>query len=80
MFRHAGHEDAAIGRWFQPGPSGKPYFDLGRANREQLEAAGLRPDRVFSAGLCSRSHPEVFHSYRAKGSAAGRMLGIIRVR
>ena len=80
MFRQAGHKDDAIGRWFQPGPSGKPYFDLWRANREQLEAAGLRPDRIFSAGLCSRSHPEVFHSYRAQGSQAGRMLGIIRAR
>jgi copper oxidase (laccase) domain-containing protein len=40
----------------------------------------LRPDRIFTAGLCTRSHPDVFHSYRAKGSGAGRMLGIIRAR
>ena len=78
MFRAAGHDDSRIARWFQIGPSGRPYFDLWRANREQLEAAGLRPDRIFTSGLCSRSHPDVFHSYRAKGSGAGRMLGIIR--
>ena len=80
MFRAAGHDDGRIGRWFQTGASGRPYFDLWLANREQLESAGLRPDRVFASGLCSRSYPEVFHSYRAKGSRAGRMLGIIRAR
>jgi YfiH family protein len=80
MFRAAGHDASRISRWFQTGPSGRPYFDLWRANREQLEAAGIPPDRIHSADLCSRSYPEVFHSYRAKGSAAGRMLGIIRAR
>ena len=80
LFRAAGHDGGRIGRWFQTGASGKPYFDLGRANREQLEAAGLRGDRIFTSGLCSRSHPDVFHSYRARGSGAGRMLGVIRAR
>jgi polyphenol oxidase len=80
MFRAAGHDDGRIARWFETGASGRPYFDLWRANRDQLESAGLRPDRIFTAGLCTRSHPDVFHSYRAKGSGAGRMLGIIRGR
>jgi polyphenol oxidase len=80
MFRAAGHDDGRIARWFQTGASGRPYFDLWRANREQLQGAGLRPERIFTAGLCTRSHPDVFHSYRAKGTAAGRMLGIIRGR
>jgi YfiH family protein len=80
LFRAAGHDEGRIGQWFRRGASGRPYFDLWRANRDQLEASGLRPDRIFTAGLCSRSHPDVFHSYRAKGSGAGRMLGIIRAR
>jgi polyphenol oxidase len=80
MFRAAGHDEGRITRWFQTGESGRPYFDLWRANREQLEAAGLRPGRIYDAGLCSRSYPDVFHSYRAKGPAAGRMLGIVRAR
>jgi YfiH family protein len=80
MFRAAGHGEGRIGRWFQTGTSGRPYFDLWLANREQLEAAGMKPDRIFMSGLCSRSHPDVFHSYRAKGSGAGRMLGVIRAR
>ena len=80
MFRAAGHDEERIERWFEAGASRRPHFDLWRANREQLEGAGLRPDRIFTSGLCTRSHPDVFHSYRAKGSGAGRMLGIIRVR
>jgi YfiH family protein len=80
LFRAAGHDDARIRRWFETGASGRPYFDLWRANLEQLESAGLRPDRIFTAGLCTRSHPDVLHSYRARGSGAGRMLGIIRAR
>ena len=80
MFRAAGHPEDRIARWFQTGASGRPYFDLWGANRDQLEAAGLQPDRIYTADLCSRSHPDVFHSYRARGSAAGRMLGIIRAR
>jgi copper oxidase (laccase) domain-containing protein len=80
MFRAAGHDEGRIERWFETGASGRPHFDLWRANREQLEGAGLRPDRIFTSGLCTRSHPDVFHSYRAKGSGAGRMLGIIRAR
>lgn len=80
MFRAAGHDEDRIGRWFGTGASGRPYFDLWRANHDQLEMAGLMPDRIFIAGLCSRSHPDAFHSYRAKGPGAGRMLGIIRAR
>jgi YfiH family protein len=80
MFQAAGHDDRRIARWFETGASGRPYFDLWRANREQLEGAGVRAGRIFTAGLCTRSHPDVFHSYRAKGSGAGRMLGIIRAR
>ena len=80
MFREAGHADATVERWFTAGPSGRPYFDLWQANRDQLEAAGVDRARIFAAGLCTRSHPDVFHSYRAKGPEAGRMLGIIRAR
>ena len=80
MFRDAGHDQPTLERWFHIAPSGRPYFDLWQANRDQLEAAGLDPAKIFGAGLCTRSHPDVFHSYRAKGAEAGRMLGVIRVR
>lgn len=76
-FRHAGHPPGSIARWFQPGRGDRSHLDLGLANRDQLAAAGVPPDRIFDAGLCTKSHAAVFHSYRAEGAAAGRMVGVI---
>jgi YfiH family protein len=79
-FRAAGHEDAAVDRWFVREPGRRPHFDLWRANREQLERAGVRGDAIHLAGLCTRTHPAAFHSYRALGARAGRMAAVIRPR
>lgn len=67
------------------GLSGEPrpdhwYFDGGRATRDQLESAGLPPDQVFVAELCTASHPGVLCSYRRDGAGAGRLAGVIRAR
>jgi polyphenol oxidase len=78
MFRGAGHDEAVIERWFVREAGRKPRFGLWRANREQLERAGVPPDAIHVAGLCTRTHPEVFHSYRAAGQQAGRMAAVIR--
>ena len=77
-FRDAGHGEAAIERWFSMGPGGRPHVNLVRANRDQLERAGLDPLNIHAADLCTRSYPDVFHSYRAAGKAAGRMAAVIR--
>lgn len=79
-FRGDGHDEAAIGRWFVRQPGGRPHFDLWRANREQLERAGVPADAIHVSGLCTRTYPEVFHSYRAAGPHAGRMAAVIRAR
>lgn len=79
-FRAAGHDDEVVDRWFSREEGRKPHFDLWRANREQLELAGVRPDAIHVAGLCTRTWPDVFHSYRAHGAAAGRMAAVIRTR
>ena len=79
-FRSAGHEDAALERWFVRAPGKRPHFDLWRANREQLEGAGVPAHVVHVAGLCTRTYPEIFHSYRAAGAGAGRMAAVIRRR
>lgn len=80
MFRAAAHPQAALDRWFSREPGKRPHLDLGRANREQLEMSGVAPDAIHAAGLCTRSHPDVFHSYRAAGANAGRMAAVIRNR
>ncbi len=79
-FRDAGHDDAAIGRWFSHEDGGRRHFDLWRANADQLQEAGVPADSIHVSGLCTRSYPDVFHSYRAQGSGAGRMVGVIRAR
>lgn len=77
-FRREGHTDASIDRWFVRQPGQRPHFDLWRANRDQLEAAGVRPGAIHLSGLCSRTYPDVFHSYRAARQDAGRMAAVIR--
>ncbi len=78
-FRTAGTDDQSMARWFaQAGTDGKAIVDLWRANREQVERAGVRPDAVFVAELCTKTHGERFHSYRAHRERAGRLLAAIR--
>jgi YfiH family protein len=77
-FRAAGHHEVVLERWFRREAGKRPYFDLWRANREQLEEAGVNRHSIHIAGLCTRTHHEVFHSYRAAGQAAGRMAAVIR--
>jgi copper oxidase (laccase) domain-containing protein len=77
-FRGAGHHEALLGRWFAPTAPGKHHLDLWRATRDQLEGAGLLPANIHVAGLCTMTHQATFHSYRAHGKQAGRMLAAIR--
>jgi YfiH family protein len=77
-FRSAGHPATDLGRWFTPGPRGRPHFDLSLAARDQLERGGVPAASIHLAGLCTRCRPDVFHSYRAAGVSAGRMVGAIR--
>jgi YfiH family protein len=79
-FRQAGHADDALSRWFTPGARDREYLDLARANRDQLEAAGIPAEQIHVVGLCTKSHPSIFHSYRAAKERAGRMLAVIRAR
>ena len=77
-FRGEGHDDASLSRWFVRDVGRRPHFNLWRANRDQLEAAGVRPGAIHVSGLCTRTYPETFHSYRAAGQQAGRMAAVIR--
>ena len=67
---------------FRPLPSraraGHWYFDGWRCLRDQLQAAGVLREFIFSPQLCTASH-SVFCSFRRDGTAAGRLAGVIRV-
>ncbi|MCI0432941.1 MAG: peptidoglycan editing factor PgeF [Gemmatimonadetes bacterium] len=77
-FRTAGASDTDIARWFHPHEGAKRRLDLWRASRDQLTAAGVPAAQVFVASLCTRTHADVFDSYRAHGVRAGRMAGLVR--
>ena len=79
-FRETGHDDLTIARWFSRENGTRPYFDLWRANVDQLVGAGIPARSIHVSGLCTRTYPEVFHSYRVRGTQAGRMVGVIRAK
>ena len=77
-FASAGHSRADIERWFRPGEGDRFYLDLAGASAGQLAAAGVPPDHIHVSGLCTKSYPQLFHSYRAHGREAGRLAAVIQ--
>jgi hypothetical protein len=63
----------------RPTGPGKAHFDLWAANRLQLERAGLLPEHIAVAGLCTRCHPDRFYSQRRDGLTTGRFGAFIVV-
>lgn len=54
------------------------YFDGWTATRDELVAAGVPPEQIHLARLCTASHPDVLCSHRREGPAAGRLAAAIR--
>jgi len=77
-FRAGGADTAAVAAWFTAGTGDRSFLDLERANRDQLEQAGMNPGAIFASGLCTKTHHGRLHSYRAERDAAGRLLAAIR--
>lgn len=77
-FQHAGHPAADLARWFRRRNS-RLNLDLWVANRDQLIDAGVPATRMFTCGLSTLAHTEVFDSYRSAGERAGRMAAVVAV-
>jgi YfiH family protein len=77
-FSAAGASTDQVARWFREG-DGRPGLDLWAANRDQLEQAGLAPERIHVCGLCTKTHRAMFESYRVDGEQAGRIAALISV-
>lgn len=77
-FRAGGADPASLAAWLTPGAGDRSFLDLERANRDQLQGAGMNPDAIFASGLCTKTHHDRLHSYRADRDAAGRMVAAIR--
>lgn len=78
-FRLGGACDAEITAWFVPGQADRSFLNLERANRDQLARAGVERSRILVSGLCTKTHRDRLHSYRADREATGRMLAAIRL-
>ncbi|WP_373498050.1 polyphenol oxidase family protein [Desulfococcus sp.] len=52
------------------------HFDFWAASRDQLSAAGILEENIFSSGLCTRCRTDLFFSYR-KERSTGRMAMVI---
>jgi len=78
-FRSAGWSAADLDAWFLE-RDGRLYLDLWRTNADQLERAGVPPDRIHVSRLCTACHPEWFDSYRRDGPGTGRLAGYISPR
>ena len=65
--------------WFAADGDARWKLDLWAANRSALVQAGVPPEAIHVARLCTFDHAEVCHSFRRDGAAAGRMFGAIRL-
>jgi YfiH family protein len=66
--------------WFTPTRDGHALADLQRANREQLNAAGVPAERVHTLPLCTMCRTDLFFSYRRDKKLhgrTGRLLSVI---
>ena len=55
------------------------YFDLWQLSRDQLQAAGLKPENIEVAGLCTRCRGAEFFSYR-RDKITGRQGTVIALK
>jgi hypothetical protein len=64
---------------FTPTREGHARIDLHNANRDQLIAAGVSPDRISIAPLCTMDRNDLFFSYRREKKLHGRVGRLMSV-
>jgi len=64
---------------FTPTSAGHARIDLQTANRGQLIAAGVSPERIHAAPLCTMDRNDLFFSYRREKSIRGRVGRLMSV-
>jgi YfiH family protein len=62
----------------QPPPK-KVLLDLRKANRSQLEAAGVAAANIFVSDLCTGCQRDLLFSYRKEGAQSGRMMAVVGI-
>jgi hypothetical protein len=61
-------------------PAGRDTANLWRANRMQLEAAGIARDNIHVVNHCTRCRADLYPSYRRDGETCGRIYAFIGLR
>ena len=64
---------------FTPTRAGHARIDLHVANRDQLIGAGVAPDRIHLAPLCTMDRTDLFFSYRQEKKLHGRVGRLMSV-
>jgi YfiH family protein len=64
---------------FTPTRAGHARIDLQTANRDQLIAAGVSPERIHVAPLCTMDRNDLFFSYRREKKLHGRVGRLMSV-
>jgi YfiH family protein len=64
---------------FKETREGHALIDLHRANLEQLTAAGVSPERIYTAPLCTMCRTDLFFSYRREKRTQGRVGRLMSV-
>jgi YfiH family protein len=66
-------------RLFTPTRAGHAHIDLQTANRDQLIAAGVSPERIHVAPFCTMDRNDLFFSYRREKKLYGRVGRLMSV-
>lgn len=69
-----------VAEQFGYAPNGRVHLDLPDANRRQLCEAGIAPEHIWVAGLCTMCRAGEFYSFRREQQHAGRMYSFIGLR
>jgi YfiH family protein len=65
---------------FTPTRPGHAMVDLLKTNREQLISAGVKPERIHTAPICTMCRTDLFFSYRKENGVhgkVGRLMAVI---
>jgi len=63
----------------QFGERGRAHIDLAAVNRAQLAGAGVPPEKIYMADLCTMCQAGEFHSFRRDKDAAGRLYSFVGI-
>jgi len=75
MFDPQYHADILLAK-----PNGKYQLNLWEANRRILIEAGVKPQNIHIAGLCTSCNPEFLYSHRKSGDRRGNLGAFLEIR